>query len=124
LSVCSRLVGTPYAPDLSGAILFLEDVGEAPYRVDRMLAHLSLAGWLDDLAGVVLGRFTTGSVDGPSLTLDEVVHDYFGGRPYPVATGLSYGHFMPRATIPIGVQARLDVTTETATLGLREPVVR
>ena len=124
LSVCSRLVGTPYAPDLSGALLFLEDVGEVPYRVDRMLAHLSLAGWLDDLAGVVLGRFTTGSVDGPSLTLDEVFRDYFGNRPYPVATGLCYGHFMPRATIPIGVQARLDVTTEAAELIPLEPVTR
>ncbi len=124
LSVCSRLVGTPYAPDLAGAILFLEDVGEAPYRVDRMLAHLSLAGWLDDLAGVVLGQFTTGSVDGPSLTVDEVFQDYFADRPYPVATGLCYGHFMPRATIPIGVRARLDVTTEAATLIPLEPVTR
>lgn len=122
LSVCSRLVGTSYAPDLDDAILFLEDVGEAPYRVDRMLAHLALAGWLDDLAGVVLGRFTTGPVDGPSLSLDEVIADYFGDRPYPVARGLPYGHFMPRATIPIGVRARLDVTENAATLALLEPV--
>jgi muramoyltetrapeptide carboxypeptidase len=124
LSVCSRLVGTPYAPDLAGAILFLEDVGEAPYRVDRMLAHLSLAGWLDDLAGVVLGQFTTGSVNGPSLSLDEVFQDYFANRPYPVAAGLCYGHFMPRATIPIGVQARLEVTDVATALVPLEPVTQ
>jgi len=124
LSVCSRLVGTPYAPDLSGAILFLEEVDEAPYRVDRMLAHLSLAGWLDDLAGVVLGQFTTGSVDGPSLTLDDIFRDYFGDRSYPVATGLCYGHFMPRATIPIGVRARLSVTDGAAEIVPLEPVTR
>lgn len=121
LSVCSRLVGTPYTPDLSGAILFLEDVGEAPYRVDRMLAHLNLAGWLDDLGGVVLGRFTTGPVDGPTLSLEEVFNDYFGDRPYPVATGLSYGHFMPRATLPIGAQARLTVADGASDLVLLEP---
>lgn len=122
LSVCSRLVGTRYAPALDGALLFLEDVGEAPYRVDRMLAHLALAGWLDDLGGVVLGRFTTGAVDGPTLSLDEVFRDYFGGRPYPVATGLPYGHFMPRATVPIGARARLRVSDDDATLALLEPV--
>ena len=124
LSVCSRLVGTPYAPDLAGAILFLEDVGEVPYCVDRMLAHLSLAGWLDDLAGVVLGRFTTGTVDGPSLSLDEVFQDYFGDRPYPVATGFCYGHFMPRATIPIGVRAQLTVTEDAVRLTPLEPATR
>jgi muramoyltetrapeptide carboxypeptidase len=124
LSVCSRLVGTPYAPDLSGAILFLEDVEEAPYRVDRMLAHLALAGWLDDLGGVVLGRFTTGTVSGPSLPLDTVFRDYFADRPYPVATGLPYGHFMPRATIPIGTRARLTVSNNATTLALLEPVTR
>lgn len=122
LSVCTRLVGTPYVPELSGAILFLEDVDEVPYRVDRMLAHLSLAGWLDDLGGVVLGRFTTGSVNQPSLSLDEVFDDYFGDRPYPVATGLPYGHFMPRATLPIGVRARLTVSDDAATLAPLEPV--
>ncbi len=124
LSVCSRLVGTPYVPDLSGALLFLEDVEEAPYRVDRMLAHLALAGWLDDLGGVVLGRFTTGTVNGPSLSLDAVFRDYFGDRPYPVATGLPYGHFMPRATVPIGARAQLTVSNDATTLALLEPVTQ
>lgn len=122
LSVLTRLIGTPYWPSLEGALLFLEDVGEAPYRVDRMLAHLALAGALDALGGVVLGRFTTGAVDGPSLTLDEVFDDYFGHRPYPVATGLSYGHFMPRALLPIGAQARLTIAEDGASLALCEPM--
>ena len=122
LSVLTRLLGTPYWPSLDGAVLFLEDVGEAPYRIDRMLAHLALAGVFDTLGGVVLGRFSTASVDGPTLSLDEVIDDYFGDRPYPVATGLPYGHFMPRATLPIGAHARLHVSETTATLTLLEPV--
>ena len=124
LSVLSRMIGTPYLPALDGAILFLEDVGEAPYRVDRMLMHLQLAGVLDDLAGVVLGRLSPPSEDPdrPTLSMDHVVRDYFADRPYPVATGLQYGHFTPRLTMPIGGRARLEVTAETATLTPLEPV--
>ena len=63
LAVLTRLIGTPFAPDLEGAILVLEEVAEAPYRVDRMLAHLELAGVLDAVAGVLLGEFTTGEAN-------------------------------------------------------------
>lgn len=122
LSVLTRLLGTPYAPPMEGAMLFLEDVGEVPYRVDRMLAHLDLAGVLDTLAGVLIGGFSTGDVRGPSLTLEEVFADYFGDRPYPVVTGLPYGHFMPRAFLPIGARARLTATGASASLELRTPV--
>lgn len=124
LSVLTRLLGTSYCPALDGAILFLEDVDEAPYRVDRMLAHLALAGVLDRIGGVVLGRFTTGTVDGPTLSLEEVFDDYFGDRPYPIATGLPYGHLMPRAILPIGARACLTVTEENASLSLLEPVTK
>lgn len=124
LSVISRLIGTPYWPSLKRAILFLEDVGEAPYRVDRMLAHLAHAGILDELGGVVLGCFSPDSTDGPTLSLDEVLDDYFGHRAYPVATGLPYGHFMPRALLPIGTRAHLTVTDDAASLALLESVTR
>lgn len=120
LAVLTRLIGTPYWPSLDGALLFLEDVGEAPYRIDRMLAHLALVGVLDALGGVVLGRFSTSTVNGPSLTLDEVFDDYFGDRSYPVATGLAYGHCMPRALLPIGTRAQLTVSEGKASLTLRE----
>lgn len=124
LSMLTRLIGTPFLPPLDGAILFLEDVGEAPYQIDRMLAHLDLAGLLDDLSGVVLGAFDPpdDAPDRPSLALNQVFHDYFARRPYPVAAGLQYGHFTPRLTIPIGVRAHLTVSDQAATLTPLEPV--
>lgn len=124
LAVLSRLIGTPYQPDLSGAILYLEDVQEPPYRIDRMLAHLQLSGVLDELAGVLLGRFSEpdDATPGPSLSLDEVFADYFSDRPYPVARGLSYGHCLPRLSMPQGIRARLDVHADAATLTPLEPL--
>lgn len=125
LSVLSRLVGTPYAPDWSGAILVLEDVAEAPYRIDRMLAHLQHAGVLGAVSGVVLGRFRTGDLDSerPTLSLDEVFADYFDDRPYPVATNLNYGHLLPRLSLPIGVPVRLSTTGESAHLKVQRSLV-
>ncbi len=126
LSVLVRLIGTPYLPDLTGAILFLEDIGEAPYRIDGMLAHLRLAGVLDQLAGLVLGYFTDCSpaTSTPSLLLEEVFADYFGAAPYPVVTDFPYGHVPAKNTLPVGVQARLVADASGAWLSLLEPVVR
>ena len=125
LSVLTRLVGTPYAPRFRGSILCLEEVAEAPYRVDRMLAHLQHAGILDAVEGVVLGHFSTGTeVSSPTLTLQEVFSDYLTDRPYPVATGLAYGHLLPRCTLPIGSTVRLDVGDDKGRLQMVEPAVR
>jgi muramoyltetrapeptide carboxypeptidase len=125
LSVLSRLVGTPYAPRFRGSILCLEDVAEAPYRVDRMLAHLQHAGILRAVNGVVLGAFSTGpDSSSPSLSLEEVFRDYLADRPYPVATGLSYGHLLPRRTLPLGGRVTLEATSEGGTLTLSSPIVR
>jgi muramoyltetrapeptide carboxypeptidase len=112
LSLLQCLAGTKHFPDLTGAILFLEDVGEALYRVDRMLAHLRALGALNQLAGVIVGRFTdlrreTG--DG-ALGFDEVLQTYLGGLGIPVAYGFPVGHIDDQWTLPIGVRARLDAT--------------
>ncbi|RMH64359.1 MAG: LD-carboxypeptidase [Bacteroidetes bacterium] len=125
LAVLTRLIGTPYLPDLTGALLFLEDVGEVPYRIDGLLAHLRLAGLLDRLGGLILGSFTEADPppDSPSLTLDEVLADYVADLPCPVARGLVYGHFPVKSALPVGVRARLTVTSEAAELTLLEPVV-
>lgn len=125
LSVLTRVVGTPYAPDWTGAILVLEDVGEAPYRIDRMLGHLDHAGVLEAVQGVVLGNFRTGelSPDRPSLSLDTVFADYLEDRPYPVVTNLPYGHRLPRCSLPIGVPVQLTATDTTARLHVRSSVV-
>jgi muramoyltetrapeptide carboxypeptidase len=125
LAMISRLVGTPYMPDLGGCILFLEDVGETPYRLDALLAQLRLGGALAGLAGVVLGQFTdsTPPSDRPSFSVDEVMEHYFGGASYPVARNWNYGHFALKTPMPIGIRASLTVTGRGATLTTLEPLI-
>jgi muramoyltetrapeptide carboxypeptidase len=124
LSVLSRVVGTPYCPSLEGALLVLEDVGEAPYRIDRMLAHLRLAGAFAEAAAVVLGDFSDCTPgDAPSLSLDTVFEDYFGAGVPPTVAGLDYGHRLPRRTLPIGVSATLAPGAEGPQLTLDQQAV-
>lgn len=131
LSVLTALIGTPYAAQLTGNLLFLEDVSEAPYRIDRMLTQLQQSvgglGRQDGLrhaAGVMLGVFSKARArDGdPSLTMAEVVNEHFGNLPVPALYGCSFGHISHQFTIPVGLRARLD--TKQQTLTLLEPAVR
>ena len=125
LSMVVRLLGTPYLPSLDGALLFLEEVGEQPYRIDALFAQLKLSGVLDRLGGLVLGAFTGWHPkhNRPILTPDQIFSEYLHNAPYPVATSLIYGHFPDKSTLPIGVQARLEVTDHHAALSILEPVV-
>jgi muramoyltetrapeptide carboxypeptidase len=125
LTLVARLVGTPYLPDLTGAILFLEEIGEAPYRIDGLLAHLHLAGHLERLGGLIYGGFTECEPEAgkPSLSLEAVLDHYAQYVPGPVASGLAYGHFPEKAALPIGVQARLRISAGRAELSILEPVV-
>jgi muramoyltetrapeptide carboxypeptidase len=110
LTLLQCLIGTPYFPDLAGAILFVEDVGEDLYRIDRMLAHLRLCGALRPLAGVLIGRFTDlerSGADG-ARGFDEVLSDYLAPLRIPVAYGFPVGHIDDQWTLPLGVRARLD----------------
>ena len=123
LTLLQCLVGTRWFPDLTGAILFFEDVGEDMYSVDRMLSHLEIAGKLQGLAGVVVGRFTElkkGGEDG-SLGVDEVLTRYFAPLRIPVAFGFPVGHIDEQWTLPIGVRARLDATA--GELDILDPAV-
>jgi len=110
LSLMAATLGTRYEIDTSGAVLLVEDVGEKPYRIDRMLAHMKMAGKLESIAGVVVGECVGCGPDPgrPSFTLDEVIEDYFGRAGKPVISGLAFGHGKYRATIPLGVVATLD----------------
>ena len=124
LAVLTSLAGTPYWPSFDGAILFLEDVTEYVYRVDRMLSTLMLSGALQRVAGVVLGGFTDcppseGSFG--SLTLDEVFDDYFAPLNVPVYRGAQFGHIKRKFTLPLGVMAEIDA--DAGTLRLLEPAV-
>jgi muramoyltetrapeptide carboxypeptidase len=118
LSVLTTLLGTPYAPDFRGSILFLEDVNEYIYRVDRMLAHLRLAGVLDHLAGVVLGQFTDCKPgdDYGTLPLDDVFDDYFRPLNIPVFSGSMFGHVKLKFTLPLGLDAEMDADRGSITL--------
>ena len=119
LAVLTSLAGTPYMPNLDGAILFLEDVNEYIYRVDRMLSTLALSGALSRVAGVVLGGFTNCTPSEGSfgtLTLDEVFRDYFLGLGVPVYSGAQFGHVKRKFTLPLGVPAEVDADAGTVRL--------
>ena len=105
LTILCHLIGTPFAPDFAGKILFLEDQGEAPYRIDRMLVHMKLAGCFDDLAGLVLGSFQD---CGPPEDILRIVGDVLGDCNLPILTGLDAGHGSLNLTLPMGVEATLD----------------
>ncbi len=123
LSLVCTLLGTPFQPDFRGAILFLEDVGEEPYQLDRKLMQLKLAGVLQQISGLVLGRFEdcVPKGSGPSLTLEQVWEEVLGDLPIPIATDLPYGHVPTKYTLPIGVRARLDA--DAGLLEILEPSV-
>ncbi|HET6778473.1 MAG TPA: LD-carboxypeptidase [Gemmatimonadales bacterium] len=124
LSLLHCLIGTPYFPDLDGAVLFLEDVGEDLYNVDRMLAHLRLVGALKHLAGVAVGRFTEldrAARDG-ALGFDEVLTTYLEPLGIPVAYGFPIGHIDSQWTLPLGIKARLNANA--GELELLESAVR
>lgn len=116
LAVLSAMAGSKYYPRFDGAILFLEEVNEYIYRVDRMLSTLKLSGALDRLSGVVLGAFTNcGPGDGNygTLTLDEVFDDYFKPLNVPVFSGALFGHIRRKFTLPVGLPVEMDATAGT-----------
>jgi muramoyltetrapeptide carboxypeptidase len=141
LSLLAATVGTPWLPDLAGALLFWEDVNEAPYRIDRMLTHLALSGNLDNIAGMIVGhldalaalprqpegganggagggraadasRVAAAAPDWPALVGENL--DAFA---WPLAWGLDSGHRAPNLTLPLGLAARLDAAGRRLALG-------
>jgi len=118
LSLLANGIGTKFEVETSGKILLIEDINEEPYRVDCMLNQLRQANKLDKLAGVVIGDFADAQPKGdkPSLTLEEVLDDYFKDRPYPVMKGFKIGHCQPHFAIPLGVEAELDTRNKVLRL--------
>ena len=110
LALVAHLVGTPHLPRVDGGILFLEDVGEHPYRIERMLHQLHFAGVLGAQRAVLLGTFT-GYATGPNdngYDLAAVVDDARRRFGVPICTGLPFGHVPDKLTLPVGGHARAD----------------
>lgn len=107
LTLLSHLVGTPYLPPLDGAILFLEDVGEAPYRLDRNLTQLKLAGLLDRLAGVALGQLSRCDDDEGGVRGLDVVREAARELGVPAIAGLAAGHEESNFALPLGARVTL-----------------
>ena len=116
LSLVCHLMGTPWEPDFSGRILFLEDVHEVPYRVDRMLTQLRLAGALDKVAGIAFGKFTEAETSNNTFSMEQVLRERTAGLGVPVIRGLMIGHVEDQAVIPVGAMARLNADSATLTL--------
>jgi muramoyltetrapeptide carboxypeptidase len=108
LAVLSALIGTPYCPPLDDRILFIEDVGERPYRVDRLLTTMAQAGWFDRIAGLLIGAFTEGEPGADGTTIDEVLARQFGEASFPVLTGLSAGHIDDNEALPFGAEVTIE----------------
>jgi muramoyltetrapeptide carboxypeptidase len=105
LATLCHLVGTSFLPSYRGRILFMEERGEALYRIDRMLTQMKLAGCFDGLAGLLLGSFTD---CGPARDVYKIVTGVFGEMDIPVLAGFNGGHGKENITIPFGIKTTLD----------------
>ena len=110
LTMLSHLIGTSFAPGYKNRILFLEDRGEAPYRIDRMLVHMKLAGCFKRIAGIILGSFEE---CGPIEEIIKIIVNIFQDCPIPILGGLDAGHGKHNLTIPLGIEATLDADAHT-----------
>ena len=114
LSLLVTTLGSPYDLDVKGKILFIEDIGEAAYKVDRMLTALALAGKFQDCAGIILGSWTgciaekKGSYDGHDLPLETVFKEVIAPFNKPTILNLRAGHNYPQPTLAFGTQVRID----------------
>lgn len=115
LTVMSALIGSGYLPDWKDKILFLEDVMEEPYRIDRMLTHMKLNGIFDQIAGLILGTFRDCEPEEPdrSFSLEEVFEQHFLHLNIPVFSGAPIGHVKYKFTVPLGMPVRMDADKMT-----------
>jgi len=125
LSLLVSVLGTPYQPDFSGAIIFAEETSEEPYRVDRMMTHLHNAGVFRKASGLVLGQFTgciPTDATKPSLSTEEVLRNSAQKFAKPALANLPFGHAARTMTLPVGVRVRFDGGRRL--LEFTEPAVR
>ncbi len=123
LSLFSSTLGTPWFPDLEGAVVFWEDINELPYRVDRMLTHLRLSGNLAGIAGMIVGHVErVGRLEAPQAAEERarwpaLVEENLSEFSWPLAWGLPSGHVPPNWTLPLGLPARLEAGSQRLLIG-------
>ncbi len=120
LATLCHLIGTPWHPQFSGCLLFLEDRGETPYRIDRMLTQMKLAGCFNGLSGLLLGSFEK---CGPESEIHRIFNAMFSDIDIPILAGFPAGHGEPNMVLPMGIMARLDADAG-ALICLETPVAR
>ena len=111
LSLVVASLGTPYEIATEGKVLFFEDLGEAPYRIDRMFTQLRLAGKLDNIAGILLGTFQENGVISTSPTIGEVLQEVAEKLEVPVIANFPAGHGPVNWAFPLGIRVRMDTLT-------------
>ena len=122
LSIIASLVGTPYALQGKDAILFLEDINEPSYKIDRMLNQLWQSGLLRDVNGIIFGYFTNCSYDEGDFTTQEILQHYADLAKKPTACGLPVGHDMNNMSLPVGTSVCLQVTNTATSLSFTSPL--
>lgn len=116
LSLVTSLLGTPHCPEFKDTIIFLEDVNEPPYRLDRMLTQLKLAGVFDGIKGVILGYFLGQDSEDLLPEAERILLDLIGDCPIPILSRFPHGHALPNLTIPHGLPVTLDTETRSITV--------
>lgn len=125
LTVWSSIHGTPYQPSIRNKALFFEEVDERPFRVDRYLAQMKVSGEFEKITAVLLGQFSdcNPEPDKPSLSLEDVILDYFGKMKIPVVTNLPFGHVQRQWTMPYGAKYEIDASKDRAKISVLDSVL-
>jgi len=113
LAVFTSLIGTKFMPDLKGAILLLEEIGEQPYRIDRLLNQLKLADVFSQINGIILGRFVDcyeSDKSKKTIDLNAVISNYFSKLDVPLLYSFSHGHVKENLTVPFGINVKLNAS--------------
>ena len=121
LALLNSLIGTPYQPNFKKSIILIEEIGEEPYRVDRFFYQLKYAtNGFKDLEGIIIARFVDCYIkdtDSPSLTLNDVISDYFENLSIPVIYNVKHGHIEQNMTIPWGLKTKMNATRSFIEIG-------
>lgn len=123
LIVWASILGTEYMPSLNNSVLFLEEIEEAPYRIDRIFAHLKMLKEFNQIKGLVFGQFEdcVDSDENNKITIDELIEHYFGNLKIPILKNISFGHIKNFITVPYGVKVKID--SEKCEIVISENVV-